>query len=83
MPSLLIQLILEFLAEFHLIKQAWSESPGWTLILTPPPTHPVKCKWSLDAHENLLVSHGIVLAEFRRDHQGALSNDAMENLVFS
>ena len=45
-PSLLIQLILEFLAECHLIKQAWSESPGWTLILTHPPIHPVKCKWS-------------------------------------
>ena len=45
-PSLLVQLILEFLAEIHLIKQAWSESSGWTLILTHPPTHPVKCKWS-------------------------------------
>ena len=49
-PSLLVQVLLEFLvhfAEFRLNKQAWSESPGWTLILTHPPIHPVKCKWSM------------------------------------
>ena len=54
-PSLLIQLILEILAEFHLIKQAWSESPGWTLILIHPPTHPVKCKWSNSMYQSSLL----------------------------
>ena len=52
-PSLLIHLLLEFLshfAKFQLIKQAWSESHGWTLILTHPPIRPVKCKWSHAIH---------------------------------